>query len=233
MRWLRTYWLWFIINIIAILPLIGLLNSFQVDFSNGGVPDITITQPVFPEREEIGGGENIAAPVEPREHTPSSFMVHVTGEWAIRWLVLCLSCTPLYILFGWRSWLSVKKALGLYAFMYGILHLLFFAAAEGWLAVFSEFNFVMGLLALLIMLPLALTSNRWSMQSLGKGWKLLHRAVYAAGIFAVLHLAFLGEGSAILYAVIIGIGLAIRVPQVRIWITHFRQTMFRRSPVPA
>ncbi len=49
------------------------------------------------------------------------------------------------------------------------------------------------------MVPLALTSNQWSVKSMGKAWKFLHRATYAAGTLALLHLIFLGEGAAIIY----------------------------------
>ena len=235
MNWLKKYWLWLVVNIIVLLPLIALFSSFNLDFSDGLIPAVTIEQPDFPrpdieqgavEPGEFEGGER-------EERSALWFPIHTTGEWAIRWLVLSLTCTPLFILFGWSRVLTVKKLLGLYAFAYALLHTLFFIADEGWLALFDEFNFIMGLISLLIMIPLALTSNHWSMKSLGKPWKILHRAAYAAGIFAVLHLAFLGEGSAVLYGLILAIGFAVRIPQVRKTITGFRRTIFNRSPVPA
>ncbi len=236
MNWLRKYWLWLVVNIIVLLPLIGVLSSFNLDFSDGLIPSVTVEQPDFPARPEFEQ-DTMENPDfegrEPKEHSALSFPIKTTGEWAIRWLVLSLTCTPLYILFGWSRVLTVKKVLGLYAFAYALLHTVFFLADRGFLAVFDEFNFVMGLLSLLIMVPLAITSNRWSMKSMGKGWKVLHRAVYAAGIFAVLHLAFLGEGSCLLYAVILALGFAIRIPQVRKTITGFRRTIFHRNPVPA
>lgn len=235
MNWLKKYWLWLVINIIILLPLVALLNSFNLDFSDGLIPTVTIEQPDFPrpefEQDTVGAREFDGR--EPNQRSALSFPIKTTGEWTIRWLVLSLTCTPLYILFGWPKVLSVKKVLGLYAFAYALLHILFFIADKGWLAVFDEFNFVMGLIALLIMIPLALTSNHWSMKSLGKGWKILHRAAYAVGIFALLHLAFLGEGSAILYGLILAIGFAVRIPQVRKTITGFRRNIFHRSPVPA
>lgn len=193
MNWFRKNWLWFGVNILALLPLLAIF---------GGSSDYR-------------------------------FLTHITGEWAMRWLVVSLCCTPLYILFNWRTVLSIKKVTGLYAFGYALLHLLVFVLDEGWLATFGEVNLVMGLLSILIMLPLALTSNHWSMQHLGKGWKLLHRAVYAAGVFAVLHVALLGEGSAMLYALILILGFVIRIPPIRRTITHFRQHGFKTSPASA
>jgi sulfoxide reductase heme-binding subunit YedZ len=200
-NWFKQNWLWLIINIIAIVSLIGVFSVFNLEFSADGTPTISIEQPSFPDRELEGATiEQPAAPDGERgEHSALSFPIHTSGEWAIRWLVLSLTCTPLYILFGWRSFLTVKKAAGLYAFTHAGLHLLFFVADRGWLAVFDEFNFIVGLLSLLIMVPLALTSNEWSMKFMGKSWKLMHRAAYAAGVLAVLHVIFLGKGSWLLY----------------------------------
>lgn len=247
MKWFKQNWLWLVVNVIAVLPLVMMLNSFNVDFSAGGLPQITVEQPVFREREfdrdDAPVTDSAAAPEGPeegeaerhdsRERSPYGFLVHTTGEWGIRWLVFCLTCTPLYILFGWRSPLGLKKSLGLYAFLYAALHFLFFLIDEGWLATFSEFNFILGLLSLLIMLPLALTSTDWAMQKLSKRWKLMHRAVYAAGVLAVLHLAFLGEGSWLLYGVLLAIGFIARVPQVRKSVLGFRRRVFKHNPVPA
>lgn len=234
MTWLKQNWLWLAVNIIAIVVLISLFSMFKVDFSGDGLPQITIEQPVMPDREFTA---EAGAPLPPagdhKEHSALGFMVKQTGEWAIRWLVLSLACTPLYILFNWRSMLTVKKALGLYAFLFAGLHLLFFAADRGWLAVFDEFNFILGLISLAIMLPLALTSNQWSMKGLGQNWKPMHRAAYAAGILAVLHVAVLGEGSALLYGLLLGLGFLVRVPPVRKSVGQFRRRIFRRAPAPA
>ena len=247
MKWLKQNWLWVVVNIIAVLPLVMMLNSFNVDFSAGGLPQITVEQPAFREREfdrdeapsttgvaaSDGSAEDSPESHGSRERSPYGFLVHTTGEWGIRWLVFCLTCTPLYILFGWRSPLGLKKALGLYAFLYAALHFLFFLIDEGWLATFSEFNFILGLLSLLIMLPLALTSTDWAMKKLSKNWKFMHRAAYAAGVLAVLHLAFLGEGSWLLYGVLLTIGFIARVPQVRKSILGLRRRVFKHNPVPA
>jgi sulfoxide reductase heme-binding subunit YedZ len=229
MNWLKRNWLWLIINIIAILPLLGVFSLFNVEFNEKVIPNITIEQPSFPERETDSSVGEIAANegAEPEERSSLSFPIHSTGEWAIRWLIFSLTCTPLYILLGWRKVLTVKKALGLYAFAYGVLHLLFFAADRGWLAVFDEFNFILGLISLLIMVLLALTSNQWSMNFMGKNWKLLHRAAYAAGLLAVLHVVFLGEGSWLPYAILLIGGFMLRIPYIRQGVTNFRRYIFK------
>jgi sulfoxide reductase heme-binding subunit YedZ len=218
-KWIKQNWLWLVVNLLAILSLISIFSMFNVEFNGLALPTISLNEMAPPpDRPDFDGYELSAL----------GLLIHTTGESAIRWLVLSLSCTPLFILFGWRKMLTIKKATGLYAFLFAVLHTLFFVADEGWLAVFDEFNFVMGLLSVLVMLPLALTSTDGFMKRLGKGWKLLHRGAYAAGVFAVLHLAFLGEGSALLYTAILLIGFAVRVPHLRRAITGFRHHRQKR-----
>ena len=119
--------------------------------------------------------------------------------------------------------------MGLYAFLFAVLHLAFFFADRGLMLLFDEFNFIMGLIAVAIMLPLAITSNKWSMRKLKKNWKVLHRATYAAGAFAVLHLIFLERADWEIYAVLLIAGFIIRIPHVKSVIMHFRSE--RLSPV--
>ena len=203
MKFIHKNWLWILINIIAILPLIGLIASVDIGFTANGLPELSVLAP--PSR----GGDLHEA------QTGLGFMTLMTGEWAMRFLVLSLTCTPIFILSRWPKILSIKKITGLWAFVYSLLHLVVFVADKGWWATFEQANFVMGLISLLIMVPLALTSHKWWMQQLRKNWKILHRAAYMAGIFAILHLAFLGEGVAILQIFIIGGGLLLRLPHIR------------------
>jgi len=229
MKYLRKHWLWMIINIVALLPLIGLMTMIDVTITDNGIPVISLSEAVMLDEpsHDLEGNE-----AEVGNQTTLGLMTHITGEWAIRFLVISLSCTPLAILFGWRQILTIKKSTGLWAFGYATLHLGVFIAEEGWLATFTEFNFVMGLISLLIMVPLAITSNEWSMRWLRKNWKNLHRVAYSAGIFALLHVAFLGEGLAIVYTILIGLGFVLRVPQVRRLLAN-RHQAGKRSPIPA
>lgn len=226
MKWFKQNWVWVVVNIVAILPLIMLLNSFSLEFTESGTPTLTVQntrpEPGF-ENTQADVGEVSIADMPDRE-PPSAwhFLVKETGEWAIRFLVFSLLCTPFYILFGWRKVLPLRKALGLYAFMYAMLHFIFFAVDRGWLATLGEFNFIVGLLAVLIMIPLAITSNQWSMQTMGKNWKYLHRVVYVAAVCAVLHVAILGEGSSLLYGGLLAIGFILRIPVIRKAITRRR-----------
>ena len=222
-KWLKQNRLWIGVNLLAVLSLISIFNAFSVDFNGLGLPAISLNDMSPPDRPDLDG----------RDFSTWGFLIHTTGESAIRWLVVSLTCTPLYILFGWRNVLTIKKATGLDAFLFAVLHTLFFVADKGWLSVFDEFNFVMGLLSVLVMLPLALTSTDGFMKRMGKSWKWLHRGAYAAGVFAVLHLAFLGEGSAVLYSALLLTGFVVRIPQVRKAITGFRRNRQKQRLAPA
>ncbi len=150
-----------------------------------------------------------------------------TGRTAIILLFASLACTPLNILFGWRQVLGLRKSLGLWAVGYAGLHLLNFVGLDyafnlGQImqdAVLDKPYILAGLAALLLLIPLAATSTRGWMRRLGKNWKRLHRLAYAAGVLALLH--FLWQAKAaersepLIYAVVLGGLLAVRIPPVR------------------
>jgi len=86
----------------------------------------------------------------------------------------------------------------------------------------TEANMLLfGFLGLGIMASLAITSNKWSMRTLGRSWKQLHWLTYAVAIFIVLHMLLLGEG--IGFAIIYSLLLAIRIPIIRRTIVDWRQ----------
>jgi sulfoxide reductase heme-binding subunit YedZ len=83
---------------------------------------------------------------------------------------------------------------------------------------FQKRYIFVGLLAVLIMLPLAVTSTKGWMRRLGRRWKTLHRFVYAAGVLAVLHFLWLAKGGRVepfIYAAILTLLLVVRIPTVR------------------
>jgi sulfoxide reductase heme-binding subunit YedZ len=124
-----------------------------------------------------------------------------TGKYALVLLILCLACTPLNTLFGWREVIRVRRALGLYSFLYAALHVLILSGLD------YQFNFRLlfadlrgksyvwvGLAAWLILLALTVTAFRWAMKRLGRNWKRLHRLIYPAGLLVVLHYAWAKKG---------------------------------------
>jgi sulfoxide reductase heme-binding subunit YedZ len=95
-----------------------------------------------------------------------------------------------------RGLVQHRRAMGLWAFAYGCIHLLAYLQFEhdlAWSAIWDDFwrrPFVtVGLLCLLAMSLLALTSNRWSLRWLGHRWKVLHRLSWIIVLLGVLHYA--------------------------------------------
>lgn len=147
---------------------------------------------------------------------------------------LLLACTPLHIVTGWRWPLTLKRPLGLYTFLYALMHFFVFSSAFGFAvgatvaATVSSFMLAFGFVAVALMAPLAVTSNRFSMKKLGRNWKRLHYLTYVAAVFIIFHLFALGQGGALalLYCVLLGI----RIPAVRRKIVMFRKWLLSRNP---
>lgn len=153
---------------------------------------------------------------------PIRTMILRTGKTALILLLLSLTMTPLRLLFGWKWVYPLRRLLGLYAFMYASFHFLIFAGLDygfdlaliGDALRTNQFTQA-GLAALLILIPLALTSSRRSFARLGeKRWQALHRLSYLATALAVLHYALLVRqyyAQPILFGVILAALLGIRL----------------------
>jgi sulfoxide reductase heme-binding subunit YedZ len=125
---------------------------------------------------------------------PIEEMTHLTGDWALRLLLLSLAVTPARRWFGWRQIAPLRRTLGLAGFGYACLHLSIWALLDHGLDAteiiedLSERPYVMaGMGSFSLLFTLAVTSTRSSMKRLGQRWIRLHRIVYAAAILAVLH----------------------------------------------
>jgi sulfoxide reductase heme-binding subunit YedZ len=112
-----------------------------------------------------------------------------SGKWAIRFLLACLTATPLNTYFGWNSAIKLRKSAGLWAFGFSSVHVLVYIrhVKLDWLTFPIPFYLALGLTGMVILTALAITSNRWSMQRLGRNWKRMHRLVYFAGFAVVTH----------------------------------------------
>jgi sulfoxide reductase heme-binding subunit YedZ len=117
-----------------------------------------------------------------------------TGIQALTFLLLSLACTPLSSILGWRELTQRRKALGDYGFMYAAIHLLTFLGLDygfNFMSILrdvgTKWYIIIGLLAFLALLPLALTSFKYWMKRLGKNWKRLHKLVYIISPLVVLH----------------------------------------------
>ncbi|HEX5836256.1 MAG TPA: protein-methionine-sulfoxide reductase heme-binding subunit MsrQ [Anaerolineales bacterium] len=155
-----------------------------------------------------------------------------TGRHAITLLVLSLACTPLNTLFKWPELIKRRRTLGLYAFLYATIHVLIFVNLDYGLAwsliiqtVFEKPYIIVGVIAFLLLVPLAITSfNIWKVR-LKKNWKRLHQLVYLIAPLVVLHYAWSKKGDffalqgeiirPLIYGLVVVILLAFRIPQVR------------------
>ena len=136
-------------------------------------------------------------------------MLRPTGEWSARFMIAAMVLSPLLSLIGPRPWLSWliqrRRALGVAAFGYAILHLTFYIIDMGnlddILAEFWALGIWTGWTAILLFVPLGLTSNDASMRALKAGWKRLQRLVYPAAVFVLVHWIFIHNdlGSALLH----------------------------------
>lgn len=160
-----------------------------------------------------------------------------TGRYGMVLLILSLACTPVAVVVGFRRVLRVRRALGLYAFLYTGLHLLMFAGLDYGFnfrligrAVLQKRFVQVGLVTFVILLPLAVTStNRW-VKRLGKNWKRLHRLVYAAAILDVLHFVWVvkaGNPRPLPYAVLLVLLLVVRLRRVREALVGLRKRLSR------
>jgi len=129
-------------------------------------------------------------------------MLHPTGEWSARFLILSMMIGPALGLFGSRGWLNWllarRRYLGVAAFIYAVLHLVFYIIDMGALdEIIGEIllpGIWTGWAALAIMLPLAITSNNQSMRIMKAGWKRMHRLVYPIALLTLLHWGWVHNG---------------------------------------
>jgi len=125
---------------------------------------------------------------------PVETALRQSGRAAVIMLLLSLTITPVRKIFNLPILAGLRKPLGLYAALYAVLHFLVFAVWDYGLnfsLILNEFAqkpfLLLGLGALLILLILALTSNRTAQRKCRAGWRRLHRAVYLAALLAIAH----------------------------------------------
>ena len=153
-----------------------------------------------------------------------------SGKWAVRFLLLSLAMTPINTYFGWRGAIRLRKPAGLWAFGFACVHLTYYLyeyplTTQFWRV--KELFILLGIMGFIILLLMALTSNKWAMRQLKKNWKRLHRLVYLAGILLDFHAmlatstkrVFLRDPNVlpelILYFLLLIVLLAVRIPLVR------------------
>ena len=119
----------------------------------------------------------------------------VLGDWAMRFLLVTLAVTPLRRLFGWSVLMRLRRMVGLFAFAYAVLHVSsyvvldqFFHWSEIWADIVKRNFITVGMIAFLLLLPLAVTSTNAMVRRLGgRRWQRLHRLVYPAAVAVIVH----------------------------------------------
>jgi methionine sulfoxide reductase heme-binding subunit len=161
---------------------------------------------------------------------PVKKLEHECGKTALNLLLLTLAVTPVRELAGLPQLLRLRRMLGLFAFFYAGVHF------SAYLALDLELNFRMlgadiakrpyitiGFTALLLMIPLAITSTNGMMRRLGRRWQSLHRLIYVIAILGVWHFYWQVKRDVrepLLYAGVLALLLGYRVLRARL----------RRSP---
>ena len=155
---------------------------------------------------------------------PGKILMDRLGFGALTFLLVTLSMTPLQRLTGWSGWIVVRRQLGLWCFAYIVLHILcylFFILGLDWGQLGVELRkrpyIIVGSLALVGLLALAVTSNRYSQRRLGARWKKLHRLVYVILGLGLLHFLWIVRADLkewTVYAVIGGLLMLLRVPSI-------------------
>jgi sulfoxide reductase heme-binding subunit YedZ len=155
---------------------------------------------------------------------PAEHLMHETGEWAMRFVLLVLAATPLARL-GWPRLTRYRRMLGLYAWFYATLHLLVFAQVYiGWsggilIEELSERPYVLvGFLAWLMLVPLGISSANAIRRKMGRNWRKLHKLAYVVAILGSIHLWWLSRsdvGEAVFYGLIAAALLLFRAIPLR------------------
>ena len=155
---------------------------------------------------------------------PPEFLIRSTGVWALVFLLLTLAITPLRRLFGQPPLIRMRRMLGLFSFFYTFLHVLGWAywergwsLTEMWVDIVQRTFVWVGVLAVIPMVLLALTSTRGWMRWLGSRWQQLHRSIYFIAVLSVWHFWLVRSGKVdfrepIVYAAILAVLLLLRLP---------------------
>jgi sulfoxide reductase heme-binding subunit YedZ len=123
---------------------------------------------------------------------PINAIERALGEWALWFLIAGLAITPLRRFAG-LNLIRFRRMLGLVGFTYVSLHLLTWLVLDIgdvsriWADIVKRPYITVGMLSLVLLLPLAITSNTWSIRKLGPKWRSLHKLTYAAVFLGGLH----------------------------------------------
>jgi sulfoxide reductase heme-binding subunit YedZ len=163
----------------------------------------------------------------------TEFLLHPTGEFSARFLIICMLLTPMRMLFPasrfWRWMMKRRRYFGVAAFAYAAFHTVLYIADLGSLQAILGDALKLGIwtgwLALFIFLPLAVTSNDFSVRRMGPAWKRLQRWVYPSAVLTLAHWVFVHNN--------LGPALVHFLPLAGLETYRIYRNMKRRAPAAA
>lgn len=174
---------------------------------------------------------------------PIERVTHATGDAALYFLLASLAVTPLRRLFSAGVLVRFRRMLGLFAFAYASLHFATYVfdrayveAALDWPSILRDIAkrpyITVGVAALTLMVPLAITSTQALMRRLGKRWQTLHRLVYACAVLVILHYTWLVKADLrrpLIFGAVLFVLLGVRVVW---WMRTLRDELRRGATRP-
>ena len=152
---------------------------------------------------------------------PVKKIIHHFGEWTLIFICLTLSMSPLKKITKSLIWIRYRRMLGLFVFFYATIHMLTYVGLDYWFNwkpilndIIKKKYIIVGFLAWLLLIPLAITSSDKMIKYLRKNWKRIHRLIYLVAIFGVLHYIWLSKTiffGPLIYLIILVILLIFRI----------------------
>jgi len=169
----------------------------------------------------------------PDGQSTEEYLLHPSGESAAQIMILAMMITPFRMLFPkskfWMWIMQRRRYIGVAVFVYAVFHTVLYVVDMGSIQLmlneFTALGIWTGWLALFIFIPLALTSNDFSVRRLGKSWKTLHRLVYVAALATLIHWIFVHNNMGAALARFIPLAL---LEGYRVW-----RTLNPKTPAPA
>jgi sulfoxide reductase heme-binding subunit YedZ len=164
----------------------------------------------------FGGGDIGADPIKTIQVT--------TGLTTLVLLLAGLAVTPIRKLFHYSELIRVRRMLGVFAFVYALLHAVTYFVFDQsldpgliWADTVKHPRIAVGFVAFLALIPLAVTSTDGMIRRLGKRWGTLHKLVYPAAALSILHYLMVQKldlSKGLIYAAVFAVVMVLRVPAV-------------------
>ena len=133
---------------------------------------------------------------------PIEFSIHYLGGWGLKLLLITLLISPLRILLHWKWLPSYRRLFGLFSFFYISLHVILYVGVDQFFDwddilndIFKRTYITVGLIAFLLLVPLAVTSTKKMAKKIGgKNWGRIHKGIYIAAVLGCLHFFMMRKG---------------------------------------